>query len=45
MPQGKTFYINAIGLENSLRKQNDGYTFFGYQEENEYENENVNIKD
>jgi len=26
--------INALGLENSLRKQNDGVTYFGYQEDN-----------
>ena len=26
--------LNALGFENSLRKKNDGVTFFGYQEEN-----------
>jgi hypothetical protein len=35
LPQGKIFKINALGLENSLRKQNDGFAYFGYQEEND----------
>lgn len=42
MPQGKIFKINALGLENSIRKSYDGFTYFGYQEENE-NNENVFI--
>ena len=26
--------LNALGLENSPRKQKDGFTYFGYQEDN-----------
>ena len=31
--------INPYGYENSLRKENDGVTYFGYEEQSE----NVNI--
>ena len=34
LPQGMILKINALGLENSSRKQNDGVTYFGYQEDN-----------
>jgi len=26
--------INALGIENSIRKQNDGVTYFGFQDDN-----------
>ena len=34
--------INALGLENSLRKKNDGVTYFGYIEDEEVNNNNDN---
>ena len=34
LPQGMVLKINALGLENSIRKQNDGITYFGYKDEN-----------
>lgn len=34
LPQGMILKINALGLENSVRKQNDGVTYFGYQDDN-----------
>ena len=38
-PKGLILKINPYGYENSLRKKNDGFTFFGYEEQLE----NVNI--
>lgn len=38
-PKGLKLKINPYGYENSLRKENDGVTYFGYEEHLE----NVNI--
>ena len=38
-PKGLILKINPFGYENSLRKENDGVTYFGYEEQLE----NVNI--
>jgi len=38
-PKGLILKINPYGYENSLRKENDGVTYFGYEEQSE----NVNI--
>ena len=39
-PKGLILKINPYGYENSLRKENDGLTYFGYEEQQE----NVRIK-
>ena len=38
-PKGLILKINPYGYENSLRKEKDGITYFGYEEQLE----NVNI--
>lgn len=38
-PKGLILKINPFGYEKSLRKKNDGFTYFGYEEQVE----NVNI--
>ena len=34
-PKGLKLKINPYGYENSLRKENDGVTYFGYEEQSE----------
>ena len=38
-PKGLILKINPYGYENSLRRENDGITYFGYEEQQD----NVNI--
>jgi hypothetical protein len=42
-PKGLILKINPYGYENSLRKENDGLTYFGYEEQQENVRYNILI--
>lgn len=43
IPKGTSIMINPFGMENSLREERDGHTFFGFYENNICLNKEVSL--